>query len=145
MISARENPAAVAGKALSDLIIEAAPHVEDFLGHLFQVEPELSRLQYKHAELAPLYSVKRKFVQRKALTGYTEERASEVDGFAIRSELEALFQEPFHRIQLRLSRESLARKRGAKLLSTATRCPPMPAWAVAFAARQGFAWDRRSL
>ena len=95
LVSARENPAAVTGKTLSELIIETAPHLEDFLGRLFQVEPDLSRLQYKHAELAPLYSVKRKFVQRKALTGYTEERASEVDGFAIRSELEALFQEPF--------------------------------------------------
>ena len=51
-------------------------------------------MQAKHHILAPLYSVKRKFVQRKALNGYTPESASEVDGLKIGAELEALMLEP---------------------------------------------------
>jgi hypothetical protein len=92
---ARQDQATASGKAYSELMIEVAPYLEDFIGKLFGVERELAALQQRHHELAPLYAVKRKFVQRKALTGYTEERASEVDGFAIRAELQNLFQEPF--------------------------------------------------
>ncbi len=94
LIAARDNPASLAPKQHSELIIEVAAHLEDFVGHLFGIERELSQLQARHSELAPLYSVKRRFVQRKALTGYTEQRASEIDGFAIAAELEALIQEP---------------------------------------------------
>lgn len=94
LIAARDNPASLTPKQHSELIIEVAPHLEDFIGHLFGIERELSRLQARHSELAPLYSVKRRFIQRKALTGYTEQRATEIDGFAIAAELEMLFQEP---------------------------------------------------
>ncbi len=93
-MSARENPASLSPKQNSELIIELAPYLEDFLGHLFGIEAELSELQSRHSELAPLYSVKRRFVQRKALTGYTEERASAIDGFAVAAELETLMEEP---------------------------------------------------
>jgi hypothetical protein len=92
--SARENPALLAPKPHSELIIELAPYLEDFLGNLFGIETELRDLQRRHNELAPLFSVKRRFVQRKALTGFTVETASELDGFAIGAELEALMQEP---------------------------------------------------
>ncbi|HEY6990576.1 MAG TPA: FAD-dependent oxidoreductase [Bryobacteraceae bacterium] len=94
LLAARENPPAVHTKAGSELIIALAPYVEDFIGKLFDIERELSRLQRKHSELAPLYAIKRKFVQRKALTGFTAESASEIDGFAAARELEALMEEP---------------------------------------------------
>jgi NADPH-dependent glutamate synthase beta subunit-like oxidoreductase/NAD(P)H-flavin reductase len=94
LLSARENPVSLAPKQYSELMIELAPHLEDFLGHLFGIEPELAALQRRHSELAPLYSVKRRFVQRKALTGFTVEKASEIDGFAVGVELETLMQEP---------------------------------------------------
>lgn len=95
LLAARQEPSELPRKAYSELIIEVAPYLEDFVGQLFGIGRELDRLQVRHHDLAPLYSVKRKFVQRKALTGFTEERASEIDGFAIRADLEALFQEPF--------------------------------------------------
>jgi NADPH-dependent glutamate synthase beta subunit-like oxidoreductase/NAD(P)H-flavin reductase len=94
LAAARQNPPAPHSKAGSELIIDLAPYVEDFAGELFGIGAELSKLQARHSELAPLYSVKRKFVQRKALTGYTVESASEIDGFALAAELEALVQEP---------------------------------------------------
>ncbi len=94
LLEARENPASLTAKQQSELIIELAPYLEDFLGQLFGIEAELRELQARHSELAPLFSVKRRFVQRKALTGYTEEKASQIDGFAIEAELEALMEEP---------------------------------------------------
>jgi NADPH-dependent glutamate synthase beta subunit-like oxidoreductase/NAD(P)H-flavin reductase len=94
LLAARENPPAAHDLKGSELIIAAAPYVEDFLGELFGIETELRQLQAKHHVLAPLYAVKRKFVQRKALTGYTPESSAEVDGFKVCAELEALMQEP---------------------------------------------------
>ncbi|MBV9760667.1 MAG: FAD-dependent oxidoreductase [Acidobacteriaceae bacterium] len=94
LLAARENPASLAPKQHSELIVALAPYLEDFVGHLFGIEPELGDLQRRHSELAPLYSVKRRFVQRKALTGVTSEKAAEIDGFAVQAELETLIQEP---------------------------------------------------
>ena len=94
LLSARENPPAVHTKDGSELILELAPYLEDFVGQLFGIDKELLQLQARHSELAPLYSVKRRFVQRKALTGYTPERAAEIDGFAVGAELETLMEEP---------------------------------------------------
>ena len=94
LIAARQNPLVLTAKQQSELIIALAPYLEDFLGHLFGIEPELRELQARHSELAPLLSVKRRFVQRKALTGYTQEKASAIDGFAVEAELEALIEEP---------------------------------------------------
>ncbi len=94
LVAARENSASLTSKQQSELIIELAPYVEDFLGHVFGIEAELRQLQARHSELAPLFSVKRRFVQRKALTGYTKEKATQLDGFALQADLEALMQEP---------------------------------------------------
>jgi NADPH-dependent glutamate synthase beta subunit-like oxidoreductase/NAD(P)H-flavin reductase len=94
LVEARQQPAALDRKQSSELIIELAPYLEDFIGQLFGIEAELRELQFRHAELAPLYSVKRRFVQRKALTGYTVERAMTINGLVVAAELEALIQEP---------------------------------------------------
>jgi NADPH-dependent glutamate synthase beta subunit-like oxidoreductase/NAD(P)H-flavin reductase len=51
----------------SELLVALAPHVEDFLARLFGIEAEVQALAERHNELAPLYSVKRLFVQRRAL------------------------------------------------------------------------------
>jgi NADPH-dependent glutamate synthase beta subunit-like oxidoreductase/NAD(P)H-flavin reductase len=66
VVAARANPPAAA-KEESDLLIAAAPHVEDFMARLFGIEAEAQALAAKHHELAPLYSVKRLFVQRRAM------------------------------------------------------------------------------
>ncbi len=75
-------------------VIDLAPYVEDFIGELFGISAELTALQARHHELAPLYSVKRRFVQRKALPGQTAEKALAIDGQTVGAELEALFMEP---------------------------------------------------
>ena len=66
LLDARSNPPA--GKAESDLLIALAPHLEDFLAKLFGIEGEARALAARHNELAPLWSVKRLFVQDRKST-----------------------------------------------------------------------------
>ncbi|HWB99930.1 MAG TPA: hypothetical protein VG672_24650, partial [Bryobacteraceae bacterium] len=56
--------------------------------------PKVTALQARHHELAPIYSVKRRFVQRKALVGVTPEQAAAIDGAALQAQLETLFSAP---------------------------------------------------
>jgi len=85
--AARNDPAALAAKAQSELIIALAPHLEDFLARLFGILPEAQALAARHHELAPLYSVKRLFVQRRALHKVKPEDLSP-EGFAFTTELD---------------------------------------------------------
>ena len=75
------------GKDESDLLVALAPHVEDFLARLFGIEAEARALAERHNELAPLYSVKRLFVQRRALHKVKPEDAKP-DGFQFSTELD---------------------------------------------------------
>jgi NADPH-dependent glutamate synthase beta subunit-like oxidoreductase/NAD(P)H-flavin reductase len=93
LLAAREDPTALADKPASELIVEVAPYLEDFIGELFGIEEELRQLQARHAELAPLHAVKRKFVQRK-LTGRKVEEALAIDAESLTAELEAFIHEP---------------------------------------------------
>ena len=63
--AARADPPS--GSPESQLLIALAPQVEDFIAKLFGIEREARALAERHNELAPLYSVKRQFVQRRAL------------------------------------------------------------------------------
>jgi NADPH-dependent glutamate synthase beta subunit-like oxidoreductase/NAD(P)H-flavin reductase len=92
--AARLDPVSLPSKRGSELIIEIAPYLDDFIGQLFGISSELRALQARHNELAPLYFVKRQFVQRKALTGQTAEKALALDGEALASDLETLMLEP---------------------------------------------------
>ena len=94
LLDARANPGALTRKQQSELIIELAPHVEDFIGELFGISAELRALQAKHHSLAPIYALKRQFVQKKAISGVSKEQASAINGLAVAAELEALFDEP---------------------------------------------------
>ena len=91
--SARTDPSTLAPKPESELIVELAPYLEDFLGQLFGIEPELRALQDRHSALAPLHAVKRKFIQRR-LAGRTLEQALEIDATALAEELETFTLEP---------------------------------------------------
>ena len=71
----------------SDLLVALAPHAEDFLAKLFGIEDEARALAARHHELAPLYSVKRLFVQRRAMHKVKPEDARP-DGFRFTSELD---------------------------------------------------------
>src|SRR5690242_5515130 len=99
LVDARTNPGSFqtspqTRKQQSDLIVELAPHVEDFIGELFGISAPLRALQAKHHSLAPIYALKRRFVQKKAISGVTKEQASAINGLAVAAELEALFNEP---------------------------------------------------
>jgi len=76
-----------AGKDESDLLVALSPHVEDFVARLFGVETEVQALAARHHALAPLYTVKRLFVQRRALHKVKPEDARP-DGYAFTSEVE---------------------------------------------------------
>jgi len=86
----RKNPGKLAAKEESALLIDLAPHLEDFIGTLFGVSAEIAALQEKHHELAPLFTVKRQFVQRKAAKAYDAASASALGGAALAAELQGL-------------------------------------------------------
>jgi NADPH-dependent glutamate synthase beta subunit-like oxidoreductase/NAD(P)H-flavin reductase len=90
LMTARSDPDAIEHQALSDLVVDLAPHLEDFTGELFGIAAELRALQARHHELAPLYSVKRLFVQRRAVKGVQEEDAAALDGPSLARELDRL-------------------------------------------------------
>jgi len=89
LVTARRDPDAIEAKAHSQLLIDLAPHLEDFVGELFGIEAEVRALQARHHALAPIYAVKRLFVQRRAVKGMTVEKAAALDGLALGRELEA--------------------------------------------------------
>jgi NADPH-dependent glutamate synthase beta subunit-like oxidoreductase/NAD(P)H-flavin reductase len=90
LMAARRDPDGFGHEAESDLLADLAPLVEDFLGRLFGISSEVRALQARHHELAPLYSVKRLFVQRRAAKGIGEEEAAALDGAALAHALDPL-------------------------------------------------------
>ena len=80
LMTARANPDALPAKDHSQLIIDLAPHAEDFIAELFGIRSAVTALKEKHFSLAPLYSCKRLFVQRKAAKSVNAEEAAMLDG-----------------------------------------------------------------
>ncbi|HKX08161.1 MAG TPA: FAD-dependent oxidoreductase [Stellaceae bacterium] len=93
LMTARRDPDVLEHGAHSQLLTDLAPHLEDFVADLFGIEAEARALQAKHHTLAPLYQVKRLFVQRRAVKGAIAQKAAELDGPALGRELEALMGE----------------------------------------------------
>ncbi|HEV7822104.1 MAG TPA: hypothetical protein VGO84_13065, partial [Burkholderiales bacterium] len=89
--AAREQADVLTNKQESELLIALAPHLDDFIAHLFGIEPEVHVLSARHHELAPLFSCKRLFVQRKALHKYKADAALAIDGPKLRVQLTGLF------------------------------------------------------
>src|SRR5262249_40007348 len=85
LVKARQAP--LSGKTESELLVVLAPHVEDFIAKLFGIESEPLELSARHNELAPLWSVKRLFVQRRAVHKVKPEDAKPGD-FVFTSELD---------------------------------------------------------
>src|SRR6266850_2316129 len=90
LMAARSDPGAIEHQVESDLVVDLAPHLEDFTGELFGIEAETRALQARHDELAPLYSVKRLFVQRRAVKGVKEADAVAIDGPGLARQLDRL-------------------------------------------------------
>jgi NADPH-dependent glutamate synthase beta subunit-like oxidoreductase/NAD(P)H-flavin reductase len=129
LATARRDPKALDRAAESALLIDLAPHLEDFIGQLFGIGAAMRALQARHDALAPLYSVKRLFVQRRAVKGVTPEAAAAIDGEALARELAALMREPFSEASYaaRVARWMEAEAENAAALELAQR---YAAWAV---------------
>ena len=92
---ARAEPSSLEPKQESELLLALVPHLERFIARLFGIEAELQALTARHHDLAPLYAIKRQFVQRKAMHAIKPHEAQAIDGSALRAELERAFGEPF--------------------------------------------------
>ena len=86
-MAARTAPDALAVKDESNLLIELARPLEDFLGALFGVAEEAAALRARHNALAPLYDCKRLFVQRYVARAIKPDAAMALDGAAVTAEL----------------------------------------------------------
>src|SRR6266699_3246390 len=91
LLAARQNPASLDAKAESALILEIAPHLDDFFAELFGIQAEFRALAARHHELAPLYAVKRQFVQRRAANRIKPDEAAKLDGPALEARLKKAF------------------------------------------------------
>ena len=90
LAAARGAPGNLEAKTESAFLLELAPHLESFLGRLFGIEAELRALAAAQDGLAPLYHVKRQFVQRRAGKQVKPDEARALDGEALARELAAL-------------------------------------------------------
>ena len=90
LMAGRAAPDELTAKAHSDLIVELAVELDDFIAVLFGVAREVEALRERHDSLAPLYAVKRLFVQRRAAKKYGPDQAASFDGQALRGQLETL-------------------------------------------------------
>ena len=103
-VTARADHSALAGKDHSQLLLDLAPHVEDFIGKLFGLSGEIATLAERHHALAPIYACKRLFVQRRAAKALSAEEVERVDGAALLSMLpivhadDALFELVFSKV-----------------------------------------------
>ena len=95
LIAARAQPDAQPKKAESALLIALAAHLEDFTAALFGISTEVQALAARHAELAPLYTIKRLFVQRRAMHKITANEAAGLDGAALEARLASWFGQAF--------------------------------------------------
>ncbi|MGQ0749669.1 MAG: FAD-dependent oxidoreductase [Betaproteobacteria bacterium] len=94
LVAARNGADALTTLQESTLLLALAPHLESFLAWLFGIEKELESLQEEHHARSPLYTVKRLFVQRKAMHRYKHEEAETFDGEALGSQLQRLMGAP---------------------------------------------------
>ncbi|MEJ7670158.1 MAG: FAD-dependent oxidoreductase [Casimicrobiaceae bacterium] len=125
----RGDPDLLDAKAESALLIALGPHLEDFVAALFGIEADVRALEAQHHELAPLFAVKRLFVQRRAMNRFNASEALTFDGAALQRELqvtlgEALTELAFANAVTRWQQDEAAY---ATELDTAAR---YAAWAV---------------
>ncbi|MBM3347232.1 MAG: pyridine nucleotide-disulfide oxidoreductase, partial [Betaproteobacteria bacterium] len=89
--TARADPGVLEARSESALLLDLAPHLDRFVAQLFGIANEVIALSGRHSALAPLYEIKRRFVQRHAATRIKPPEAEAIDGLAIEAELKAQF------------------------------------------------------
>src|SRR5438270_10238170 len=92
--AARAAADSLSRKDEATLLIDVAPHVEDFVAQLFDIESDVRALEGRHHEWAPVFAVRRQFVQRKAMNAYKADVAATFDGAGLRAQLDALLGQP---------------------------------------------------
>ncbi len=90
LVAARAQPLALAYLAEAELLMAVAPHLDHFVAGLFDIEAEWDALRAGHERLAPLFRVKRKFVQRRAMLRIKADEAAKLDGLALEAEVAEL-------------------------------------------------------
>ncbi|NQV48765.1 MAG: FAD-dependent oxidoreductase [Rhodospirillaceae bacterium] len=90
LIAARNTADGLSAKDQSDLLLALSPHVDDFIGGLFGIAAEVRALAERHQDLAPLFTCKRLFVQRRAAKKIKPDEAETIDGAALESKLTPL-------------------------------------------------------
>ncbi|MBH89096.1 MAG: pyridine nucleotide-disulfide oxidoreductase [Magnetovibrio sp.] len=98
LVNARSKPNSLDERGASDLFLDLAPHIDDFLGHLFGIESEVLQLAERHHDLAPLFACKRLFVQRQAAKKIKADDAALIDGPSLWAKLEKLIGKPFDQL-----------------------------------------------
>jgi NADPH-dependent glutamate synthase beta subunit-like oxidoreductase/NAD(P)H-flavin reductase len=88
LAAARAAPDAAVDKMEKDLVVDLAPMLDDFTAELFGIAAEVKALRARDQALAPIYSVKRQFVQRRSAKKFTPVQAESFDGDALREQLE---------------------------------------------------------
>ena len=88
-MAARAAPDALATKEEAELLLAVAPVLDDFVAELFGIVPDVDRLVAAHTETEPLFRVKRKFVQRRAMLKIKADEAATLDGPTLEAELAA--------------------------------------------------------
>jgi NADPH-dependent glutamate synthase beta subunit-like oxidoreductase/NAD(P)H-flavin reductase len=83
LMAARAAPGDLAPKDESNLLIELARPLEDFIGALFGVAAPVAELRGRHTRLAPLYDCKRLFVQRYVTRAIKPDAAAALDGDSV--------------------------------------------------------------
>jgi NADPH-dependent glutamate synthase beta subunit-like oxidoreductase/NAD(P)H-flavin reductase len=87
----RHQPEALTALQESALLVALGPHVESFLARLFGIQDAVNALSTSHHALAPLYVIKRQFVQRGAAKKVSPEEADTFDGPLLRARLTEWF------------------------------------------------------
>ncbi len=96
--AARAAPDSLSAKEEAELLLALAPPLEDFIGQLFAIGPAIEGLVARHTEREPLFRVKRKFVQRRAMLKVKADEAAKLDGPALEAELGRHLGQPFEEL-----------------------------------------------
>jgi NADPH-dependent glutamate synthase beta subunit-like oxidoreductase/NAD(P)H-flavin reductase len=90
LAAARAAPESLSVKDEAELLLAVAPVLDDFVVELFGIGAAMDLLVAAHTECEPLFRVKRKFVQRRAMLKIKADEAGTFDGPALEAELAAI-------------------------------------------------------
>ena len=133
----RHQATPLRGPAESELLLEVGVHVSRFVGKLFGVGAELSRLRESAGRDAPIFRVKRDFVQRRVFKKGARERPHAADFAALDAQVRPLLAAAARRDP----RASLAAHDDSELLVALVIDTLLDAEKAQPASREAFAWE----